>query len=83
MEPSEGDQVGVVVSGTVLSITYKEFARLRSLPLGAVEKATLCAASCRINTLDMIARAGYGHIGSSFSSMDTMSWLQLNELRTA
>jgi len=31
----------------------------------------------------MIARAGSGHIGSSFSSMDIMSWIQLNELRTS
>src|SRR5262249_7416079 len=28
----------------------------------------------------MIAKAGSGHIGSSFSSMDILSWLMLNEL---
>lgn len=78
-----GDQVGVAVSGTLLYVPYKEFERVRSLPVGPVEKTTLFAALCRINTLYMIARAGSGHIGSSFSSMDIMSWLQLNELRTA
>jgi transketolase len=78
-----GDQVGVAVSGKLLYVPYKEFERICSLSVSAVEKTTLFAALCRINTLYMIARAGSGHIGSSFSSLDIMSWLQLNELRTA
>ena len=78
-----GDQVGAAVSGTLYYVPYKEFERVRALSVGLVEKTTLFAALCRINTLYMIACAGSGHIGSSFSSMDIMSWLQLNELRTA
>src|SRR5207248_1035420 len=35
----------------------------------------------RVNALYMIAAAGSGHIGSSFSAMDIVSWLYLNELR--
>lgn len=35
---------------------------------------------CRINTLYMIMRAGSGHIGSSFSSMDIITWLWTQEL---
>jgi transketolase len=35
----------------------------------------------RINALYMIARAGSGHIGSSFSAADIVSWLFLEELR--
>ena len=31
--------------------------------------------SCRINTLFMIMQAGSGHIGSSFSSTDIITWL--------
>jgi transketolase len=77
-----GDQIGVAVSGTLYFVPFKEFQRVRILNAGAVEKAKLFAALCRINTLYMIARAGSGHIGSSFSSVDIMSWLQLNELRT-
>jgi transketolase len=77
-----GDQVGVAVSGTLLYVPYKEFERIRLLSVGKVEKTALFAALCRINTLYMIALAGSGHIGSSFSSMDIISWLQLNELRT-
>lgn len=76
-----GDQIGVAVSGTLYYVPYKEFERIRSLSIDPVKKTALFAALCRINTLYMIARAGSGHIGSSFSSMDIMSWLQLNELR--
>lgn len=77
-----GDQVGVAVSGTLYYIPFKEFERILASGVPAVDKTRIFAAFCRINTLYMIARAGSGHIGSSFSSMDIMSWLQLNELRT-
>lgn len=76
-----GDQVGVAVSGTLYYVPFPEFERVRNLPIESVDRTTLFAALCRINTLYMIARAGSGHIGSSFSSMDIMSWLLLNEVR--
>ena len=76
-----GDQVGVAVSGTLYYVPFKEFERVRALPVSPVKKTGLFAALCRINTLYMIARAGSGHIGSSFSSLDIMSWLLLNEVR--
>lgn len=75
-----GDQVGVAVSGTLYYVPLKEFDRIRDLSISAVQKTVLFAGLCRINTLYMIARAGSGHIGSSFSSMDIMCWLQLNEI---
>ena len=75
-----GDQVGVAVGGTLYYVPFIEFERIRSLAIDPIQKAELFASFCRINTLYMIARAGSGHIGSSFSSMDIMSWLQLNEL---
>jgi transketolase len=40
-----------------------------------VVRAELLADVCRINTLYMIMQAGSGHIGSSFSSMDLITWL--------
>lgn len=76
-----GDQVGAAVSGTLYYVPLKEFERARALPGSAVERTALFAALARINVLYMIARAGSGHIGSSFSSMEIMSWIQLNELR--
>ena len=58
-----------------------EFERLKRLPGKAADRAALFATCCRINALYMIAQAGSGHIGSSFSSLDIVSWLYLNELR--
>ena len=43
--------------------------------------ASVLAALSRINALYMIARAGSGHPGTTFSSTDIVSWLYLNELR--
>lgn len=62
-------------------VPLEGFARVRELecPLGV--RVALFAALCRINILYMIARAGSGHIGSSFSSIDIVSWLFLSEMR--
>ncbi len=74
-----GDLVGTSVSGTLLFVTPPEFKKVLNSSLEQPEKAGLFADLCRINTLYMIARAGSGHIGSSFSSMDILSWLHLYE----
>ena len=58
-----------------------EFDRVRKLNIGPYQRAALFADLCRLNTLSMIAYAGSGHIGSSFSSLDIVSWLLLEELR--
>jgi transketolase len=44
-------------------------------------RAQLLADVCRLNTLYMIMNAGSGHIGSSFSSTDLITWLWTEELR--
>jgi transketolase len=62
-------------------VPVTEFARVRSLNTGQFERAALFADLCRLNTLSMIAFAGSGHIGSSFSSLDIMTWLFLNEMK--
>ena len=46
----------------------------------SIPRARLFAEICRINALYMIAYAGSGHIGSSFSSLDIVSWLFLEEM---
>ncbi len=69
---------------TLPELTYvplKEIKRVRGAAIDPVRRAAAFAAVCRINTLYMIARAGSGHIGSSFSSLDIVSWLHLEELR--
>jgi len=76
-----GDQVGQSVDGTLFYIPYSEFERIRSLEITPKCRAAIFADMCRFNTLYMIARAGSGHIGSSFSSLDIVSWLLLEELK--
>ncbi len=76
-----GDQVGQAVEGTLYYIPYAEFQRIRALDLPREQRASIFADMCRLNALYMIARAGSGHIGSSFSSLDILSWLLLEEMR--
>jgi transketolase len=58
-----------------------ELERIRTLPVDAVQRAEIFAAACRINALYMIGKAGSGHLGTTFSSMEIVSWLHLEELR--
>ena len=64
-------------------IPHREFQRVRNLAVDRVRRTALFTTLCRINTLYMIKRAGSGHIGTSFSCMDIVSWLFLNEMRLA
>jgi len=75
-----GDQVGQAVEGTLYYLPYAEFQRVRASTLPPEKRAAIFADMCRLNALYMIARAGSGHIGSSFSSLDIISWLLLEEL---
>jgi transketolase len=62
-------------------VPISELERLRTLDAPAVERAAAFADACRINTLTMIEHAGSGHIGTSFSCLDIVSWLHLEVLR--
>ena len=62
-------------------VDQADFSRIvNNSNLSAIERTAIYAQLARINTLYMIAKAGSGHIGSSFSSMDIFAWLYLNEL---
>ena len=74
-------QLDQVTSDDLVYVPVAEFRRLRDAGLPAVQTAQAFAALARINTLYMIARAWSGHIGTSFSSLEIMSWLFLNEIR--
>lgn len=76
-----GDQIGKALEGTLYYIPNEEFNRIQNLDLDKKEITQIFANMARLNTLYMIGRAGSGHIGSSFSSMDIVAWLVLNELR--
>ena len=62
-------------------VPVSEFARLRANAADPVARTAAYAALARINALYMIARAGSGHVGSSFSCLDIVTWLYLYELR--
>ena len=80
-ETHMGDLIGNAVEGTLYYVEPDEFARVRGLAMPAASRAALFADLARLNVLYMIARAGSGHIGSSFSSLDIVSWLHLEEMR--
>ena len=61
-------------------VPLSAFQSLRQASLDATVRAGVLADLCRINTLYMIMRAGSGHIGSSFSSTDLITWLWTEEL---
>src|SRR3954471_4573206 len=70
--------------GESLELRYvpaSEFRRVVDAKGSAVARSQAFAALARINTLYMIEGAWSGHIGTSFSSIEIMSWLFLNELR--
>ena len=74
-------QLEQVTSDELCYVPASEFRRLLDARLAPAATASAFAALARINTLYMIARAWSGHIGTSFSSLEIMSWLFLNEIR--
>lgn len=61
-------------------IKRSEFDRLRQTGDMTAFKLQLFADMCRLNTLTAVKKAGSGHLGSSFSAMDIVTYLYLNEL---
>lgn len=78
-----GELAGQTVEGTLYFASYAEFERIKNSNLPGRNRAAIFADLCRLNALYMIARAGSGHIGSSFSSLDIISWLLLEEIEGA
>jgi transketolase len=65
---------------TLRHVPLAELERIRSLDADPVARAQAFADACRINVLYMVQRAGSGHLGTSFSSIDIVSWLHLEVL---
>lgn len=65
---------------TLSYVPLPELERIRTLDVDPVARAEAFADACRINTLTMVEQAGSGHLGSSFSSLDIVSWLHLEVL---
>jgi transketolase len=64
-------------------IPVSEFERVRDSSIEKPDKLALIADMCRANTLATVKRAGSGHLGSSFSSLDIVTWLYYAEMNTA
>lgn len=62
-------------------VPKKELDRLLCIRAVRETQIELFAAACRLNTLYMIARAGSGHLGSSFSSLDIVCTLYMEILQ--
>ena len=63
------------------SVPASEFKRVLDARTSPTDRVAAFAALARINALYMITGAWSGHVGTSFSSLDLLSWLFLNELR--
>jgi transketolase len=66
---------------TLQYVPFHELERIRGLDVDPVGRAACFADACRLNALYMIERAGSGHPGTTFSSLDVVTWLHLEVLQ--
>ena len=64
-------------------IPVEEFSRIEKTHIPKEEKLALFADMCRANALATVKRAGSGHLGSSFSSLDIVTFLYHSEMNIA
>ena len=80
---SLSEAVQETTAGTILKyLPQAAFKELLKSNSSEIPKAALFAQMARFNTLYMVARAGSGHLGSSFSSLDIITWLHLNVINS-
>jgi transketolase len=63
-------------------IPKEEFQRVHEADIEQEDKLELLADMCRANALATVKRAGSGHLGSSFSSLDIVTFLYYSEMNT-
>ena len=61
---------------------YKEIKKIQKLKINNYKKAEILASISRLNTFAMIKKAGSGHIGTSFSSIDIFVWIKFFQFKT-
>jgi transketolase len=64
-------------------IPKSEFDRVRAAEQDLDARLALLADMCRLNALVAVKRAGSGHLGSTFSSLDVVTHLLFHELNVA
>lgn len=60
-----------------------EFQRVRNANIDKYDRLALLSDMCCANTLATVKRAGSGHLGSSFSSLDIVTYLYHQEMNVA
>ncbi|MDC0631272.1 hypothetical protein OAO69_00460 [Flavobacteriaceae bacterium] len=73
-------EVGVTTGTPLYYYEKNAFDKILKSNCTKFSKTKLFTEMARFNTLYMISKAGSGHIGSSFSSLDIISYLYLNVL---
>ena len=61
-------------------ITENEFKKVREADIDNYTRLTLLSDMCSANALATVKRAGSGHLGSSFSSLDVVTYLYHHEM---
>ncbi|MBI3627226.1 MAG: transketolase [Candidatus Sungbacteria bacterium] len=77
-------ELGGVITETAKSLQFiplSEIKRVKKSIHDPVSRAKILADIFRLNALYMIMNAGSGHIGSSFSAMDIVTWLWTEVLK--
>ncbi len=64
-------------------IPFSEFQRVGNAQIDNYERLALIADMCRANAFASVKRAGSGHLGSSFSSLDIVTYLYHHEMNVA
>jgi len=71
------------MNGAVIKIIpQSEFVRVWQTGANFYATLSLIADMCRLNALSAVKRAGSGHLGSSFSAMDIVTYLYWWEMNT-
>lgn len=65
---------------TIKLIPFEEFQRVRDARMDKYKTLAIIADMNRANTLAEVKRAGSGHLGSSFSAMDIVTWFYYEEM---
>ncbi len=63
-------------------IPFEELQRIKNADINPLDKLELISNVCRVNTLSAIKLAGSGHLGSSLSSIDIVTYLYFYEMNT-
>jgi transketolase len=66
----------------LMLIPIEEFQRVKAAKINKYDRLSLISDMCRANTLTAVKKAGSGHLGSSLSAMDIITWLYYQEMNT-